>query len=194
MLAPRKKLWSTPQSAITATAKLTYLRSTDKLYDIGCGDGQVILHLAKTTQCHHFVGIEIDPHRAKEAILNIESANLDPRIQVEIRCQNALDLVDLVDATVIFCYLIPRGLRLIKPIVERTVKARRKIRAKTLFEKEERDGDKTSSSAMEKMTGPLLKVITFMSKFDDETFVSKETCTVEHQSGAKWPVYLYHFN
>lgn len=193
MLAPRKKLWSTPQSAITATARLTNLTSSDKLYDIGCGNGQVILHLAKTTQCFQYVGIEIDPDRAKEAIKSIESANLDPNIKVEIRCQNALDLVELVDATVVFCYLIPRGLKLIKPVLERTVEARRRIRAKK-FAKEDRDLEMKSIPAIEVETGPVLKVVTYMSKFDTETFVSKETCTVEHQSGAKWPIYLYHFN
>jgi hypothetical protein len=36
------------------------------------------------------------------------------------------------------------------------------------------------------------RIITYMSPFVDIAFVRKEHCTVEHQEGSSWPLYLYH--
>jgi hypothetical protein len=36
------------------------------------------------------------------------------------------------------------------------------------------------------------RIITYMSPFADTPHVRKEHCTVDHQEGASWPVYLYH--
>jgi len=119
MIAPRKILWSTPQSAIDRIQNLlSPLQPTDTFYDVGCGDGRVLIHLAQTTPCRHFVGIEIDRDRAEEARAAVRNANLDPSVKVEIRCENAL-VSDYADATAVFLYLIPRGLRLIRPLLLR---------------------------------------------------------------------------
>ena len=170
MLAPRKTLWSTPSSAIHAASRLAAIDKNDKVYDVGCGDGRVLVQLASTTDCNSFVGIEIDPKRAEEARQNVKLAKTRGEISadctVEIRCENALSVKDYSNATIIFLYLIPRGLRLIKPLlVDATRQAGRKLR-----------------------------VITYMSALEGEICVAKEFCSVEHQSGAFWPVYLYYID
>eukprot|EP00984_Skeletonema_dohrnii_P024351 scaffold13462_cov105-Skeletonema_dohrnii-CCMP3373.AAC.6 len=90
----------------------------------------------------------------------------------------------LIRATVIFLYLVPRGLRLIKPIV---------------WPKEDapctNDDDQTTSqtdSIIRQKSNKCRRVITYMSPFEDEEYVRKELCHVDHQVGAAWPVYLYH--
>mmetsp|Transcript_6843 Transcript_6843/g.9820 ORF Transcript_6843/g.9820 Transcript_6843/m.9820 type:complete len:366 (-) Transcript_6843:33-1130(-) len=40
---------------------------------------------------------------------------------------------------------------------------------------------------------PLLRVITYMAPFRDENYVQRARCKVDHQPGAEWPLYLYHF-
>ena len=70
--------------------------------------------------CHQFVGIEISSSRADEARSNIHQARIDglipSHVTIDIQCSNALE-VDYSRATVVFLYLVPRGLRLIQPIL-----------------------------------------------------------------------------
>ena len=119
MLAPRKKLWSTPKEAVDAALSLVGpLRNCDVVYDVGCGDGRVLIHFARTSRgsapLAKFVGVEIDETRAEEARRNVAAAGLASAIKIV--CKNALS-VDYSEASVIFLYLIPRGLRMIKPVI-----------------------------------------------------------------------------
>jgi hypothetical protein len=48
MLAPRKTLWSTPDAVIDRVAEMVgTLSSTDKIVDLGCGDGKVLVRWAE---------------------------------------------------------------------------------------------------------------------------------------------------
>ena len=193
MLAPRKKLWSTPSAAIDVAANLIQLTSSDTLYDVGCGDGRVIIHLASTTPCRRFVGIEIDEDRAKEAQTNVEQATLLGQIpegvSIVIRRENALE-VDYSEATAVFLYLVPRGLRLIKPILQRP-NARQNDEGGSSGSK---GGNATTTTNTDDVIAAAdqLRVVTYMAGFADERYTKKELCTVDHQEGAAWPIYLYH--
>ena len=197
MLAPRKKLWSTPSAAIDVAANLIQLTSSDTLYDVGCGDGRVIIHLASTTPCRRFVGIEIDEDRAKEAQTNVEQATLLGQIpegvSIVIRRENALE-VDYSEATAVFLYLVPRGLRLIKPILLQRPNARQNQESGNSGSN---GGNATTTTTTTTNTdgtiaADQLRVVTYMAGFADERYTKKELCTVDHQEGAAWPIYLYH--
>ena len=197
MLAPRKKLWSTPSAAIDVAANLIQLTSSDTLYDVGCGDGRVIIHLASTTPCRRFVGIEIDEDRAKEAQTNVEQATLLGQIpegvSIVIRRENALE-VDYSEATAVFLYLVPRGLRLIKPILLQRPNARQNQESGNSGSN---GGNATTTTTTttntdDTIAADQLRVVTYMAGFAYERYTKKELCTVDHQEGAAWPIYLYH--
>jgi len=201
MLAPRKTLWSTPRSAIDTIEALTNLLPSDKVYDIGCGDARVLIHLAKNTRCRQFVGIEIDSDRVQEARAAVKNAKLDPDVQIEIRCLNALTC-QWDDATVIFMYLIPRGLRRMKPLLIEALDGMRQARKQkesSLRSPQVPTEMNDSSSNIKSLdvpiqsTVPLLRVVTYMTGWSDIQHVAKELCIVEHQKDARWPLYLYHF-
>lgn len=174
MLAPRKKLWSTPIPVVDAVASLTDLTIGDRVYDLGCGDCRVLIHLAKTTKCKYFVGIEIDSSRVDEARRKIRDEKLCPSIHFEIRCGNALEAC-FDDATVVFLYLIPRGLMLVQSLLTKVVEKRRK---------KEKEHDATSS---------ILRVVTYMTQLKGEQYDKMLRCSVDHQPLAEWPLYLYNF-
>ena len=46
MLAPRKKLWSTPSTAIDIALQFANLDVNDVVYDVGCGDAGVLIQMA----------------------------------------------------------------------------------------------------------------------------------------------------
>ena len=176
--------------------------------------------------CKHFVGIEISSDRANEARQNIQNAyesnQIPKHVSIQIICGNALDatLIDYTKATVIFLYLVPRGLRLMKDIVwpdeknllhegegdegeEEEDCSRRGVQSQDIEAKlvsmnqETQSKDETSIQSSTKAI-TLIKqrrprrIITYMSPFENTKHIRKEYCKVEHQKGAEWPVYLYH--
>jgi hypothetical protein len=160
---------------------------------LGCGDGRVILQWASAySSLDHrenseatvpsFVGIDIDADRIKVAEKALEQARsegrIDPRISISFNCANALETTDLYrTATVFFLYLIPRGLRKIKPYLLQT----------------HQDGDITAPNGLTDQPSKQVRVVTYMSKFPDETPARSESISVPHQPGASWPLHLYKF-
>jgi len=206
MLAPRKKLWSTPSSAIDIALEFAKLDSTDVVYDVGCGDGRVLIQMASLSCCKHFVGIEISQERADEASTNIQEAKesnaIPSDVTITIICANALDttIIDYSKATVIFLYLVPRGLRLIKDIVW----PEESEEATTTQQDDTNDTQQTVNTNSETSTQSTTtseditdtkqrRIITYMSPFKNTTYLRKEYCKVEHQEGAAWPIFLYSF-
>mmetsp|Transcript_22164 Transcript_22164/g.33616 ORF Transcript_22164/g.33616 Transcript_22164/m.33616 type:complete len:179 (-) Transcript_22164:1438-1974(-) len=175
MIAPRKKLWSTPKEVVKALIEWVPLKQNDVIYDVGCGDAKVLLEWAENVSASgqlgpvRFIGTEIDENRAKEAEENIkcafEAGRLNPSIvSVEIHCKNALETGNLFyDATVVFLYLIPRGLRIVKPLLLEAAKSKAK-----------------------------LQVVSYMSPLPDTPCIAQKNCEVPHQPGAAWPLFLYH--
>jgi 16S rRNA A1518/A1519 N6-dimethyltransferase RsmA/KsgA/DIM1 with predicted DNA glycosylase/AP lyase activity len=109
MLAPRKKLWSSPREVIDTAIELLALGPDDTCFDIGCGDGRFLLRAAEITQVHKVVGIEIDEFRAA-ALKNSFGSDVDVSERCDVICGNALEQ-DYSSATCFFMYLIPHGLK-----------------------------------------------------------------------------------
>ena len=57
---------TTPQDVVARMLTLAQVRQTDVVYDLGCGDGRIVVAAAKTYGCHA-VGVDLDPLRVKEA-------------------------------------------------------------------------------------------------------------------------------
>lgn len=188
MLAPRKKLWSTPPSAVDHLMEHMPLQPHDTVLDIGCGDGRILLQWAERVSAVMtetvevrpsltFLGIDIDPDRIAEcqkaAQQTQEEGKIHPSIRLEFICANALESVDhFQQANVIFLYLIPRGLNLIYPL---------------LLEHKQRMHFTNDNN--------IVMVATYMSKLPKEAGPprSTATCTVPHQPDAAWPLYFYQF-
>ena len=112
MLAPRKKLWSSPEIVLDKALEMLKIEENDVVYDIGCGDGRFILKCASNTNVKKSIGIEINEERCKEVQNKIDELNLGEKCS--ILCGNALEM-DFSNATAIFIYLVPRGFRIILP-------------------------------------------------------------------------------
>lgn len=151
--------------------------------------------------CKQFIGIEISPERAQEARSNIQHAQstnqIPSHVTIQIICANALDTdtIDYSRATVIFLYLVPRGLRLIKPIVwpkEEDEDERNNNNNNSSNHSEDLQTSASSEMRIQQNNNKCRRIITYMSPFEDEDYIRKEFCHVDHQVGAAWPVYLYH--
>mmetsp|Transcript_24140 Transcript_24140/g.47995 ORF Transcript_24140/g.47995 Transcript_24140/m.47995 type:complete len:211 (-) Transcript_24140:48-680(-) len=174
MLAPRKTLWSTPAAVVAeAESLLSPLTSSDVVYDVGCGDARVLVGLASSfPEVPRLVGVEIDEARSEQAKANVKEAGLEDRISVIN--ENALCL-DYEAATAVFLYLVPRGLRIIKPYLTST---RWDLWPYSLVPR----------SLLKSAT---VKVVTYMSGLPGVEPKRRVNVEVPHQEGSGWPVYYY---
>jgi ubiquinone/menaquinone biosynthesis C-methylase UbiE len=94
----------TPPSAVARMVEMADIRPGDSVYDLGCGDGRIVIAAAKEQKIKA-VGVDIDPQRVAESRKNVRAAGLES--SVEIRQADVFDL-DLSGADVVFLYLTPR--------------------------------------------------------------------------------------
>src|ERR1700757_3555344 len=66
----------TTEEAVDAMLKLADVQKTDIVYDLGCGDGRIVIAAAKNYGAHG-VGIDINPDRIAEANANAKKAGVE---------------------------------------------------------------------------------------------------------------------
>lgn len=92
----------TPQDVVDKMIELAGVKKGDTVYDLGSGDGRIVITAAKKGA--KAVGFEIDGDLVKESRENIQKAGMQN--SAEIRQQDILT-VDLSAASVITMYLLP---------------------------------------------------------------------------------------
>jgi SAM-dependent methyltransferase len=109
--------WSpTPRSVVIEALKLAEVGPDDIVFDLGCGDGRVMVDAAQLFGARA-VGFDIDPQRIREARTRIKRSGVEKRVQA--RQQSILAIPDLYKATVIYLYLTQRALNRVMPILAR---------------------------------------------------------------------------
>ena len=92
----------TTEEAVTAMLKLADVKSTDIVYDLGCGDGRIVIAAAKEYGSHG-VGIDINPERIAEAKENAKKAGVANLVRFE---ENDLFDADIHEAGVVTLFLL----------------------------------------------------------------------------------------
>jgi SAM-dependent methyltransferase len=93
---------------------LADVRPDDVVYDLGCGDGRIVIEAARRGA--RAVGVDIDPRLIREARANAQAAGVGDR--VEFREGDLFD-ADVRPATVVALYLWPHvNLRLRPRLLE----------------------------------------------------------------------------
>eukprot|EP00977_Amphora_coffeiformis_P003995 scaffold798_cov162-Amphora_coffeaeformis.AAC.3 len=141
------------ETAQLQSIALMDLKADDILFDLGCGDGRLLIKAVSQVEGLRCIGVEIDQifvDRANQAITDLPE-HVQKRIQ--IRCQDVTKVLDtsgsfegtteastertvperrrledvsIHDVSVIYLYLLPRGLLQIKPLLDEMVSQRLK--------------------------------------------------------------------
>jgi len=93
----------TPPEVVEAMLKAAKVSKTDVVYDLGCGDGRIVIAAAKNFGARG-VGIDIDPQRIAEATDNAKKEGVTSRVTF---LQQDLFTADIREATVVTLYLLP---------------------------------------------------------------------------------------
>jgi len=101
----------TPQSVVEAMLELAEVGPNDVVYDLGSGDGRIVITAAKKYGCRA-VGIEINPRRVQEAWEKAEEAGVADRVKF---IQGDMFKADIHEATVVTLYLLSSVNERLKP-------------------------------------------------------------------------------
>lgn len=109
----------TPQEVVDAMLKLANVHKGDVVYDLGCGDGRIVVTAAKRYGVRG-VGIDINPERIREAQQNAKENGVTNL--VTFRNEDLFE-ADIKEASVVTLYLLtslniklrPKLLRELKP-------------------------------------------------------------------------------
>ena len=161
---------------------LLALNEDDVLFDLGCGDGRLLIAAAKKNPGLRCVGVEIDGKFVKRGMDEIATLSQDLRDRVQLREEDVLqqpvannattttsekqlsDLTLMDDATALYLFVLPKGVLKIMPILEALVKKR--VDEQRYF-----------------------RVLSYMFKIHDW-----EPTVVDKTAKGGCPVYLYEFN
>jgi uncharacterized protein (TIGR03000 family) len=93
----------TPNEVVDAMCKLAKVGKEDVVYDLGCGDGVMVIRAVQKFGAKRGVGIDIDPERVKECKDNAKKAKVEGK--VVFREGDVLKIDDIPDATVVLLYM-----------------------------------------------------------------------------------------
>lgn len=113
----------TREPVVDAMLRMADVKSSDVVYDLGCGDGRIVIHAAKHYGARG-VGIDIDPERIEEANENATNAGVTGDVEF---IQADLFESDFSEATVVTLYLLSSLNERLKPTLLEQLKPGTKI-------------------------------------------------------------------
>ena len=108
----------TPAAVVNAALELAKVGEDDLVYDLGSGDGRIILAAAQRFQARS-VGIEWNPALCEKTSAAIQRFGLEGRVRV---IQGDIFNQDVSSATVVTGYLLPKSWERLAPILARQLR------------------------------------------------------------------------
>jgi SAM-dependent methyltransferase len=112
---PKRKLdvWyvPTPHEVVDRMLVVANVRIGDVVYDLGCGDGRMVIAAAKKYGTRG-VGVDLDPARIREARANAQREGVESLVTFKVE---DMFQTDIREATVVLLYLLPELNRRLKP-------------------------------------------------------------------------------
>ena len=108
----------TPQNVVDAMLEVAAVKPTDVVYDLGSGDGRIVITAAKKYGARG-VGIEIDAELVKKATEAAAAAGVGDRVR--FITQNIYE-ADISEATVVTLYLLQSINERLRPKLVRELK------------------------------------------------------------------------
>jgi SAM-dependent methyltransferase len=106
------------EGVIGAMLEIAEVGKNDLVYDLGCGDGRIVIAAAQKKGSRG-VGVDLDPERIKESLENARKAKVSDRVQF---FQRDLFQTEIGEATVVMLYLWPEVNLKLRPKLFRELK------------------------------------------------------------------------
>jgi len=109
---------ATPLPVVKQMLTLAQLRPDEIIYDLGCGDGRVVIMAAQEFGARG-VGVEMREDLVKQALSKVSELGLDGRVKI---IQSDMFKVDLAQADVVTLYLTTSANDKVKPKLDSELK------------------------------------------------------------------------
>ncbi|HYV37011.1 MAG TPA: methyltransferase domain-containing protein [Gemmataceae bacterium] len=110
----------TPLEVAAAMCKLGRVTPNDVVYDLGCGDGIMVLTAVEKFSAKRGVGVDLDKELVQKCKTKASSAGIADK--VDFRVGDVLNVEDMSDATVVLLYMGDDINNRLKPILQKTLK------------------------------------------------------------------------
>jgi len=111
----------TPQEVVDKMLELAKVKKGDVLYDLGCGDGRIVVTAAKKYGIKA-TGFDVDPERIAESTENVKKNKVEHLVTIK---QEDIFEQDLTPASVVTLYLLPSLNVKLRPQLEKMKKGTR---------------------------------------------------------------------
>jgi len=101
----------TPQEVVVEMLKMAGVTPNDLVYDLGCGDGRIVITAAKVFGARG-VGVDNDPGLVRRSNENARQAGVTDRVKF---LEQDLFKTDILEASVVTLYLLPELNLLLRP-------------------------------------------------------------------------------
>lgn len=102
----------TPTEVVDEMLRIAQVKPGDVIYDLGSGDGRIVIAAVKSFGATRGVGIDLDPARTAEAVANARAAGVADR--VTFLTQDLFES-NFSEASVVAVYLLPQLLQRLMP-------------------------------------------------------------------------------
>src|SRR5579864_4412536 len=111
----------TPENVVEGMCKLAGVKKGDVVFDLGCGDGRIVITAVKEFGAKRGVGVDIDPQRIMESLTNAKEEGVADKVQ--FRLGDVLQKIkDLGDASVVMLYMGKDVNLRLMPILKKSLK------------------------------------------------------------------------
>lgn len=104
-----------PHDVAARMLELADVGKDDVVYDLGCGDGRIVVAAAKQHGCRA-KGVDIDPRRVEDSRANVRRSGVEALVTID---KQDLFQVDLSPASVVVLYLSPKYNRQLLPQLDK---------------------------------------------------------------------------
>jgi SAM-dependent methyltransferase len=114
---------NSPEHAVDKMLEMANLKAGQTLYDLGCGDGRILIAAAKRFHVNA-VGVEISNHLVRRASENVKKAGLQERVKV---LHANFMQTDLSGADVVTLYLATAANESLRPNLEKYLRPNARV-------------------------------------------------------------------
>ena len=108
----------TPQEVVDKMLELAQVKSKDVVYDLGCGDGRIVVTAAKRYGARG-VGLDINPERIRECQANAKLAGVENLVTCKLQ---DVRTADVSEATVVTLYLLSSSNLTLRPMLTKQLR------------------------------------------------------------------------
>jgi uncharacterized protein (TIGR03000 family) len=107
----------TPNSVVTEMLKLGELKAGEVAFDLGCGDGRIVVAAVKDFKAKKGLGIDFDPKRIEESNAAAKKSDVADRTAFQTGDVLKLDAKDFAGIDLVTVYLLPEVNLKLQPIL-----------------------------------------------------------------------------